>query len=365
MRILYIGNIANSHERKWVLPVAQAGQEVHIISPVNKPEPGIVVHHYDPDTQYAKDNFLIRFLKKIRDMRRFINEVKPDIVHFQFVVDLAYTAPFLGFKNIVLTPWGSDILIFPQRSKKIYWLLWLTLGAAQKITIHSEQIKQRILAMRKIPGSRFISAAYSVEKNFVQNIDSAQIEKMKENYGIAPTDKVILSFRNIMEVYNLEEIIQAVAAIKQPNLKLIILHEYSVPERVAFIKDLVRRMGIESNTIFVSGLPIDQMYNFYRLADIGISFSKSDGCPVSVLECMACGLPLVVSDIPANRQLLREVSARYVALGDISGLALAMGQLLYDTDLQNIQKENAQQDFLKIGYNEDNVQKLLTLYKNL
>jgi glycosyltransferase involved in cell wall biosynthesis len=67
-------------------------------------------------------------------------------------------------------------------------------------------------------------------------------------------------------------------------------------------------------------------------ANIGIITSLSEGSSNSLLEYMAAGLPTVVSEIPANRELAQAV---YFAPGNPSDLAEKMYSLWEDVDLQN------------------------------
>jgi glycosyltransferase involved in cell wall biosynthesis len=48
----------------------------------------------------------------------------------------------------------------------------------------------------------------------------------------------------------------------------------------------------------VGGIAHDEMADYYRLADVTVSIPNSDGTPMSVLESMACGTPVLVSRIP-------------------------------------------------------------------
>ena len=41
---------------------------------------------------------------------------------------------------------------------------------------------------------------------------------------------------------------------------------------------------------------------YYRMADLYISASHSDGTSISLLEALACGCPVILSDIPGNRE---------------------------------------------------------------
>jgi glycosyltransferase involved in cell wall biosynthesis len=45
---------------------------------------------------------------------------------------------------------------------------------------------------------------------------------------------------------------------------------------------------------------------YYHMADLYVSPSHIDGSSVSLMEALACGLPCLVSDIPANREWIRD-----------------------------------------------------------
>jgi glycosyltransferase involved in cell wall biosynthesis len=67
-------------------------------------------------------------------------------------------------------------------------------------------------------------------------------------------------------------------------------------------------MGIAHRTVFKGY--VDNLWELLRRADAFVSLSRFEGCPNVVLEAMACGCPLIVSDIPAHREMLDERSAR-------------------------------------------------------
>ncbi len=67
-----------------------------------------------------------------------------------------------------------------------------------------------------------------------------------------------------------------------------------------------------------------------KAASIYISLSAYEGCPNTVMEAMACGCPLVVSDIPAHRELLDEQAALFVDPSDIQQAADAVVRAIAD-----------------------------------
>jgi glycosyltransferase involved in cell wall biosynthesis len=61
-----------------------------------------------------------------------------------------------------------------------------------------------------------------------------------------------------------------------------------------------------------------------KRADVFAFPSRFEGCPIVVMEAMACGCPLVVSDIPAHREILDDRSARFADPEDPAEIAEAI-----------------------------------------
>jgi glycosyltransferase involved in cell wall biosynthesis len=71
------------------------------------------------------------------------------------------------------------------------------------------------------------------------------------------------------------------------------------------------------------------LWRWIKSARIFVSVSQFEGNPNAVLEAMAIGCPLVVSDIPAHREILDESSARFCGT-DEEEVAAAIGEVLAD-----------------------------------
>jgi len=91
----------------------------------------------------------------------------------------------------------------------------------------------------------------------------------------------------------------------------------------------------DENIRFVGRVEPQEVSLWLKVATVFVLVSPSEGFSCALEEAMSCGVPNVVTDIPANRQLL-ETDARgiFVPVGDASGTASAIVELLKNADLR-------------------------------
>jgi glycosyltransferase involved in cell wall biosynthesis len=135
------------------------------------------------------------------------------------------------------------------------------------------------------------------------------------------TEFVITSTRNFEKVYNHEQFIRAVAKIRDkiPALKVIMAGDGSMKQEMM---DLAAGLGLEGVISFRGKLPQQQIVEILNSTHVFVTVSLSDGNALSLLEAMACGAYPVASDIPANREWVKEgINGNFVAIGDVDLLA--------------------------------------------
>jgi L-malate glycosyltransferase len=115
---------------------------------------------------------------------------------------------------------------------------------------------------------------------------------------------ICISVANLSKVKDLATLVNAAKLLhgRLPSIQFILVGEG--PEREG-LQDLAARLGL-SDVVKLVGRQSD-VRRFLAAADFGVLTSQSEGSSNSVLEYMAMGLPSVVSDIPANRELTGEV----------------------------------------------------------
>jgi glycosyltransferase involved in cell wall biosynthesis len=98
------------------------------------------------------------------------------------------------------------------------------------------------------------------------------------------------------------------------------------------LETLKNKLGLEACVQFAGHLPNASVWALMKKAAVFVSLSAYEGCPNSVMEAMACGCPLVLSDIPAHREILDESLTLFVDPINVQVVAAAIAQTLDDQD---------------------------------
>ena len=115
---------------------------------------------------------------------------------------------------------------------------------------------------------------------------------------------------------------------KRPDFHLFICGDgVQLPQ----LQEAAERLGIK-NQIHFLGFRRD-IYKLCSAADIFLFASLQEGLPVAVMEAMACGLPMVCSDIRGNRDLIVADKGGYLSdPRDFSAFVKAISKMLEDRE---------------------------------
>ena len=114
-------------------------------------------------------------------------------------------------------------------------------------------------------------------------------------------DALIRALARIRSTRRVSAVLCGDGPLRTPIERLIVEHG---------LQDRVRVVGYVQN-----------LWSLLKSADMLVSPSRFEGSPNIVLEAMACGCPLVVSDIPAHREILDDDSALFADPDDVHALA--------------------------------------------
>lgn len=113
---------------------------------------------------------------------------------------------------------------------------------------------------------------------------------------------------------------------RRPEARLLLSGEGDLKERMV---RAVAERGLQSSVVFLDSLRRPDLGAFYRAADAFLLASDYEGMPISVLEALACGLPVASTPVGEVPALLTSGSTGEIAADcSAQALALALEQLL-------------------------------------
>lgn len=118
-----------------------------------------------------------------------------------------------------------------------------------------------------------------------------------------------------------------------PNVTLIIAGSGQLDHH---LKNLVQKLRLR-NVIFIGRVPHDDLPPLYRLSDVYVipAITRGENFGISALEAMACGTPVVGSDLPGVKELIGDDCGFKVRPGDSRGIARSIEKILADPAMKS------------------------------
>lgn len=366
MKICYLADAGSIHTQRWVKYFVDNGHEVHLIS-------------FSSFGGYNIENVKLHLRKRLHpqirfvsfpanlffegiQVRKLIKEIKPDIVHVHYIAGYGVLG-LSGFHPLVATGWGSDILIAPKKSKIAKKIVKYTLKHTDLFTSDSNYLRDVAIGYGAPSNSSYV-INFGVNFKVFNPFSKPTKNELRANLNGCP---IVISTRSFEYVYNIDIIIRTIPFVLEevPNVKFIFKNGYGTkgPE----LMDLARKMGVADHIIFIDKMEdYDKIPYYLNVSDIFISVPSSDSTSVSLLEAMACDLPVIVSDLPANREWIKDDWNGYIVpVRDEKALADAIVKLLKDEKKRKLfGKRNYELVKEKANY-EKNMGKMDELYESL
>lgn len=168
-------------------------------------------------------------------------------------------------------------------------------------------------------------------------------QRIRKELGIPLDAKVVLSVGEVNKNKNHKVGIEALAKLRDKNTYYVICGRGPLMEAH---KELAQSLGV-GDRVVLTGYRTD-VADFYKMADVFLFPSFREGLPVSVMEAMACGLPVVCTNIRGNADLIAEgLGGYFINPLDVSEFAEKMTILLSSMDNMYVFGSNNKQEIAK------------------
>lgn len=157
--------------------------------------------------------------------------------------------------------------------------------------------------------------------------------QLRREYGYGTEEYILIYVGELSYRKNQDLLIESVSRIKEdiPQIKLLLVGD---GERMNEYKEMVSRLGVEKN-VELLGYRTD-VHQLMTISDVAISTSRQEGLPVNVMEAMATGLPLIVTDCRGNRDLVDSGENGFVVgVNDVNACANSIVNLYHSIELRN------------------------------
>lgn len=255
------------------------------------------------------------------------------------------------------TPRAMKTRLFP-----IYRRLMLEIGArADRIIAVSQASRADILNNLKITPER--QGDVRVIYNGVSSSFRPPADKAVKDDSPART-RALLYVGRADPYKNLTVLIEALALSKNKLPFPIHLNIIGPPDpRYPEAGRMVKEMGLMNDVSWIGYQQSEALVQAYQSADAVILPSRYEGFGFPVVEAMACGTPVLCSDIPVLREIGGQ-AAHYVALGSAPALAQGIETLLTDGTLRQRMIESGLEQARHFSW-EETARQTIALYREL
>ncbi len=227
---------------------------------------------------------------RIKNLRKLIQEIQPDIIH----IHQANTCSYYTIKAaegkfpLIVTAWGSDVLYTPERGFIYKYILKEVLNGTKYFTASCHYMGD---LMRKYHGKsmEITIANFGIEFDF----------------PVLTKEKIVYSNRYLNPHYRIDKIIEQfekfVSKPEYNDWKLVIAANGSLEEN---LKLQVSNLGISNSVQFIGWVDSKTNKEWYSRSMLYCALPITDSTSLSLYEAMAAGSIPIVSDLPANREVI-------------------------------------------------------------
>jgi L-malate glycosyltransferase len=298
LKLCLLANAASIHTRRWATHFCSHGHEVTVVSLSEGKIPGVPVWKVGSDPAVRGR---LAYALAVPAVRRALRSIDPDVVHAHYAGGYGLLGALAGRHPLVVSAWGSDVLVVPQAEPVMRWVITRCLNRADLVTsvaVHMSATMRALGVRREI-------------LTLPLGVDTATFHPGSGRVAEETAAPLLVSTRNLEPIYNVGLLIEAMPEIllTYPRATVAILGDGSMRTE---LETRSKQLGMQESVTFLGRRSESEVASYLTRAAVYVSTSLSDGNNISLNEAMACGAFPVVTDIPANREWIEDGQTGFV-----------------------------------------------------
>lgn len=245
----------------------------------------------------------------------------------------------------------------------LYHLRLRAVREADKIIVLSEASKRDLCALMGASGHKVMPIHLGLPKGLAPLCDEAQIGKVLPKYGIP--QEYILYLGGLDYRKNLGRLMEAYANLLADRLwdGHLIIAGTGVKREVEKVRQMIQGLDLQARVLLPGFIADEDLPALYSGAKVFVFPSLYEGFGLPVLEAMACGTPVVTSDLSALPEVVGD-AAMQVDPYDAQALAEAIVEVLKSERLRNEMRAKGLARVKSFSLEEE-ARKTLSVYEEL
>jgi len=209
---------------------------------------------------------------------------------------------------------------------------WLARRATALVAV-SPQVRDDLVSLGVAPAESFVIVRLGIALEERVSLDSAGRERMRALLGIAPQRFVVGWIGRMTGVKRTDDILLALRGLRDRGVDACLLMVGDGPDRDQ-TERRAKELGVVRECFFLGYQ--DDVTGFLAAFDAFVLPSGNEGTPVSAIEALGAGRPVVATRVGGVPDVVRDgVDGYLVEAGDVAGLAEALARLAADPELRD------------------------------
>lgn len=357
MKIAFISSGSSIHVKKIANSLIAKGHDITIFT---LPQHTKLIDQFNPKIEIViLPHKIFGYFSNVFYLKKRLRIDKFDIVNSHYASGYGTLGRLANCHPYVVSVFGSDIFVFPHKSKMNKYILKKNLEKSDCIFSTSNVMKKEIEKLYDMKKEIYLTP-FGVNLNLLP----CRLNNHKSNdifkFG---------TVKKLEKIYGIDVLIKAFKILVDDGQENISLEIYGRGSYQKSLEKLAKNLGIANKVHFNGFIQNEQIYKAFSNIDVACFPSISESFGVAVLEAFACGVPVISSDAPGFQEIMINKKTGYIVpKNDIQSLSEKMKKML-NMSFDGLHKmgQNGREIVIEkynIEENMDNYERLLIMIRN-